>query len=235
MRLKRLTGLSICGSRKTRVAVGSVVLALVMSACGSAETDTQPSSEEDAVESAETVPATAAPETTEVVTTTSTTSTTTTTIPPTTTTRPSTTTTTVDPVEQGVFAQITVMSFVETGDPQGDDFRDQVIAIADGLVGSIGRIDVVTAEVSNEVGTRLIVEGVSGFLTDRSKQREAIDFLSDFASLLWTPQGIGNILESGAGGVDFDYTMDGQNWVIPAQTMIDIVARRTSAESVLGF
>lgn len=209
---------------------------LVLAACGgSSESGSEFAPEEDVIEPAYTVPTTAAPETTEVVTTTSTTSTTTTTVPPTTTTRPPTTTTTVDPVEEAVLAQFAVMSAIANGDPQADEFRDQIITIADGLIGSAGRVDVVAAEVSNDVGIRLVVEAVSGYLTDKSQQREAIDFLSDFAGLIWTFEGIGRILESGEGGVDFDYTMDGRNWVIPAQTMLDIVARRTSAQSVLGF
>ena len=169
---------------------------------------------------------------------------TTTTVPPTTTEAPTTTvaptttavpTTTVDPTEYAVVNQFLAMTYMANGDPQGDAIRDSIIAVADSLVGLFGRVDVVTAEVSDDVGVRLVVQALSGFSSTAIKQEEAAEFLNKFAGALWVPEGIGNILPSGAGGVDFDFTMDGQNWVIPAQTMLDIVARRTSAQAVLGF
>ena len=169
---------------------------------------------------------------------------TTTTVPPTTTEAPTTTvaptttaatTTTVDPIEMAVVNQIVAMTYMANGDPQGDGVRDSIIAIADSLVGSFGRVDVVAAEVSDEAGIRLVVEAISGFSSTEIKQEEAAEFLNKFAGALWVPEGFGNILDNGTGGVDFDFTMDGQNWVVPAQTMMDIVARRTSAQAVLGF
>ena len=141
----------------------------------------------------------------------------------------------MDPVERMVVSQFVAMQYIQNGDPQGDEVRNAIIEIADGLVAPIGRIDVVTAEISDDVGIRLVIKGSTGFSTQEYQRENTAEFLYDFARLLWTPEGVGNILPSGAGGVDFDFTMDGRNWVIPAQTMLHIVARRTSAQAALGF
>jgi len=204
-----------------------VAAGLILGGCGGSTASDEPTEEELASE------ATEAPE-----------AVTTTTVPPTTTEAPTTTvaptttaapTTTVDPTEMAVVNQFIAMTYMANGDPQGDAVRDSIIAIADSLVGLFGRVDVVAAEVSDETGVRLVVEAISGFSSTAIKQEEAAEFLNKFAGALWVPEGFGNILDNGTGGVDFDFTMDGQNWVIPAQTMMDIVARRTSAQAVLGF
>ena len=213
-------------SKKTSVVL--VAVGLLVGGCSGSSAPDEPTEEELASEVAEEP---------EVVVTT-------TTVPPTTTEAPTTTvaptttavtTTTIDPIEMAVVNQIVAMTYMANGDPQGDGVRDSIIAIADSLVGSFGRVDVVAAEVSDETGVRLVVEAISGFSSTAIKQEEAAEFLNKFAGALWVPEGFGNILDNGNGGVDFDFTMDGQNWVIPAQTMMDIVARRTSAQAVLGF
>lgn len=227
----RFLGCKSChreGMKYKRVSTVVIAAGLIVGGCSGSSTSDEPTEEELAGEVVS-----EEPETTEAATTT--TSSTSTVPPTTTTTTPPVTTTTMDPVERGVVSQFVAMTYIRDGDPQGDEVRNQIITIADGLVGVLGRVDVVTAEVSDDVGVRLVVEALSGYSTQEYQCEEAADFLYEFARLLWTPEGVGNILPSGAGGVDFDFTMDGRNWVIPAQTMLDIVARRTSAQAALGF
>ena len=158
----------------------------------------------------------------------------TTTVAPTTTTKPSTTTTTVN-VTFAVSNQMYILGDIQLGNPDVEPIRNFLIEVAEAAVGSMGRVDVVTAEVSNAVGIRVIVEADSGFRTTENQQDAAAAMVSLFAINLWVPDWFGNILDSGEGGVDFDLTMDGRNWVIPAQTMIDISNRRASPASALGL
>lgn len=204
-----------------------VAVGLLVGGCSGSSASDEPTEEELAAESVvETTTTSVPPTTTEAPTTT---------VAPTTTSRPSTTTTTVDEVGVGVVNQLYVLSQVEKGNPDMDPVRDTLIEVAESVVGSIGRVDVVTAEVANDVGIRVIVEASSGFLTREYQDETATDMVSEFAKYFWVPGWFGNILDSGEGGVDFDLTMDGRSWMLSAQTMVDISNRRMSASSALGL
>jgi len=115
-----------------------------------------------------------------------------------------------------------------------DDVRAILIEIADDVVGSPGRVDVVTAKVMQDgIGMRVVVEASSGWNSREYQDETAVDMVSEFAKTFWTAGGLGNIYDGL--GVDFDLTMDGRSWIIPAQTMVDISNRRTSAASALGL
>ncbi|MCH1489033.1 MAG: hypothetical protein L7T83_01255 [Ilumatobacteraceae bacterium] len=141
------------------------MLALLSAACGgSSESGSDFAPEEDVIEPAYTVPTTT-PETTEVVTTTTTVppTTSTTVAPTTTTTKPPTTTTTEDPVARGVAVQIYAISGIASGDPAADSIRDSIIAVGESLLGSYGRVGLLTAEFSNEAGSILVMDVTSGY------------------------------------------------------------------------
>lgn len=212
-----------------KLSVVAIAAGLIVVGCSGSTTSDSPSKEELASEAESDVA-----QTTETVSVT-TTSTTSTTVPPTTTTRPPVTTTTEDPVSRGVVVQTFALSGIASGDPNADEVRQSIINVAESILGSFGRVDVVSAEVSDEVGLQLIVKITTGFSSPSIQKEEAADFLFGFATGLWIPEGFGNILPSGEGGVDLKLTVDGGTSVIPAQTMLDIVARRVSADSVLGF
>jgi hypothetical protein len=213
-----------------KVSAVFVAAGLILSGCGSSTASDEPT-EEELAEAAqepevEVTTTTVPPTTTEAPTTT---------VAPTTTSRPSTTTTTVDEVGMGVINQIWVISQIEEGSPDTDPVRDTLIEVAESVVGSIGRVDVVTGEAGNDVGVRVIVEASSGFLTREYQDETAIDMVSEFAKYFWVPGWFGNILESGEGGVDFDLTVDGRSWMLSAQTMVDISNRRMSPATALGL
>ena len=212
-----------------RFSVTIVAVGLILGGCSGSTASEEPTEEELESEAA------TEPEVEAATTTTSPPTTTSTTVPPTTTTKPSTTTTTVDEVGVGVVNQLYVLAEVEKGNPDMDPVRDTLIEVAESVVGSIGRVDVVTAEVANGVGIRVIVEASSGFRTREYQDETAVDMVSEFAKYFWVPGWFGNILDSGEGGVDFDLTMDGRSWMLSAQTMVDISNRRMSVTSALGF
>ena len=215
-------------SKKLSVVVISAGLIVV--GCSGSTTSDSPTEEELASEAESNVA-----QTTETVSAT-TTSTTSTTVPPTTTTQPPVTTTTERSAARGVQFQTYAMSGIASGDPITDEIRETIIKVAESIIDdSVGRVDVVSAEVSDEVGLQMIVEMNTGYSNTRLVQALTAGFLFRFANSFWIPEGFGNILPSGEGGVDLKLTFDGGTWVIPAQTMVDIVARRVSVESVLGF
>jgi hypothetical protein len=195
-----------------RTLIGAVAMSILVVSCGgSDDAATEVSNAPVAVETTAAV-ATTEPEVVE------------TTEAPTTTARPTTTT---DPAATADLGAIAALGALRDG--TAPDVVDSLIEILE--PSPLERVDLISATLTDDGVANLVVVGTSGYGTPEFQVEAAIETLNSLSNLWEVPSfsGIGKVK------VGLDLTVDGQQYLVPNESMVAVLNRQMTPQQALGL
>jgi hypothetical protein len=195
-----------------RALIGVAAIGILVASCGgSDDAATEVSSAQVAVETIAAV-ATTEPEVIE------------TTEAPTATARPATTT---DPAAEADLGAIAALGALRDG--TAPDVVDSLIAILE--PSPLDRVDLISATLTDDGVANLVVVGTSGYGTPEYQLEASINTLNSLSNLWDVPAfaGTGNVK------IGLDLTVDGQQYLVPNESMVAVLNRQMTPQQALGL